>query len=209
MQLLKRLFKREDRFLSLLEASAGGGKTHATALHQLLTSPSPAVLLNAFLQARVKEQEINAAIDSLLLEGHSSVLEREDIERLARALQRIPKRIRKFAERYLLCSARIAGVSFAQQFKMLEAAIDLVNQMVCDLKGGLSVAAMKKQNDALQKIEKQADKLLMANMVALYQGHHEPMKAIMLKDLYEQLDRVFDRCRNTGNLILQIVLKHS
>ena len=31
----------------------------------------------------------------------------------------------------------------------------------------------------------------------------------MLKDLFELLEKVFDRCRNAGNIIFQIVLKHS
>jgi hypothetical protein len=30
-----------------------------------------------------------------------------------------------------------------------------------------------------------------------------------LKDLYELLERVFDRCRNAGNILLQIALKQS
>ena len=46
-------------------------------------------------------------------------------------------------------------------------------------------------------------------MVQLYQGHHEPMTSLMVRDLYEILDRVFDRARNTSNFILQIMLKHS
>jgi uncharacterized protein Yka (UPF0111/DUF47 family) len=32
---------------------------------------------------------------------------------------------------------------------------------------------------------------------------------IFLQDLYELLEKVIDRCRDTGNIILQIVLKHS
>jgi hypothetical protein len=209
MHLLKRLLSGEDRFSDLLEASAQEVQANVQALDQLLSSTTPAVSLKAFLQSRAREQEIKAEIDSLLCQRAGSPLDHADIEALARALNRIAKGSRKFAERYLLCAAQIRDVSFAQQLQMLQEAAGIVHQMVASLKGGLSVAAAKQQNDALQKIEGDADKLLIQAIVALYQGRHQPMKAIMLKDLYEQLDRVFDRCRNTGNLILQIVLKNS
>jgi uncharacterized protein Yka (UPF0111/DUF47 family) len=35
------------------------------------------------------------------------------------------------------------------------------------------------------------------------------MKVLALKDLYEQLEKVIDRCRDAGNVIAHIALKHS
>ena len=209
MSFVGNLLGREDRFSSLLEASAQEVQANVKALDQLLNSTTPAVSLKGFLQSRAKEQEIKAEIDSLLCQGAASPLDHADIEALARALNRIAKGTRNFAARYLLCSTHIRDVSFARQLKMLEEATATLRQMVTDLNGGVKVAAAKKQNDVLQKIEGDADKLFTEAVVALYQGRHEPMKAIMLKDLYKVLDRVFDRLRNTGNLILQIVLKLS
>ncbi len=43
----------------------------------------------------------------------------------------------------------------------------------------------------------------------LYSGRHESLKVIVLKDLYELLERIIDRCRDAGNVINHIVLKHS
>ena len=209
MHLLKRLFGGEDRFASLLEASAQEVQANVEALDQLLSGSTPAVSLKTFLQSRAKEQEIKAEIDSLLCARAGTPLDHADVEALARALNRIAKGSRKFAERYLLCAAHIRDVSFAQQIRMLGEAAGIVHQMVAELNGGLNVAATKKQDDVLQKVESDADKLLIEAIVGLYRGRHAPMKAIMLKDLYEQLDRIFDRCRNTGDLILQMVLKHS
>jgi uncharacterized protein Yka (UPF0111/DUF47 family) len=81
--------------------------------------------------------------------------------------------------------------------------------MVASLGAGPRVATAKTHNDELQKIEADADSLIVEHVVAIYQGRYEPMKSIMVKDLYEQLDRVFARCRSAGDLVLQIVLKNS
>lgn len=206
---LKRLFSKEDKFFSLLEASAEEGRASVRALGQFLKNPSGDQALDVFLQARAKEQEIGAGIDQLLVESYATPLEREDIEMLSRALYRAPKSLKKFAERYLLCAPHIRDVSFAQHLKMLETATDTVCQMVTGLKKGPNLATAKAHNDTLQEIEGEADKILVAELEQLYQGRFEPVKAVMLKDLYEQLEKVFDRCRDAGNIMFQIVLKHS
>ena len=206
---LKKLFSKEDKFFSLLEASAEEGRASVRALGQFLKNPSGGQVLDDFLQTRAKEQEIGAEIDKLLVESYATPLEREDIEMLSRALYRVPKTIKKFAERYLLCAPHIRDVSFAQHLQMLETATDAVLQMVSELKKGANLAAAKAHNDVLQKIEGEADKMMVAVLERLYQGQHDPVKAVMLKDLYEVFEKVFDRCRDSGNIIFQIVLKHS
>ncbi|MDB6118432.1 MAG: hypothetical protein JWO08_2213, partial [Verrucomicrobiaceae bacterium] len=36
----------------------------------------------------------------------------------------------------------------------------------------------------------------------------DPIRVIILKDLYELLEKVVDRCRDTGNVISNIILKN-
>jgi uncharacterized protein Yka (UPF0111/DUF47 family) len=43
----------------------------------------------------------------------------------------------------------------------------------------------------------------------LFSGKYDAVKVIVLKDLYELLEKVVDRCRDAGNVITQIVLKNS
>jgi hypothetical protein len=40
----------------------------------------------------------------------------------------------------------------------------------------------------------------------LFSGKHEPVQVIALKDLYELLEIVIDRCRDAGNVIAHIAL---
>ena len=43
----------------------------------------------------------------------------------------------------------------------------------------------------------------------LYSGKFPPLTVIILKDLYELLERVVDRCRDAGNVVANVVLKNS
>jgi len=209
MGFIQSLFVREDRFATLLEAAALEVLATVKALDQLLSSPTPALSLASFVQARAKEQEIKGQIDVLLCQRAPSRLDHGDIVALALGLNRISKTVRRFAERQLLCAAHVPGGVFALQVTMLDEAALTLQRMVVGLHSGIPLATAKRQNDVLQRIKNDADKLFTAAVVHLYQGNHEPMTSIMLRDLYEILDRIFDRARNTSDLILQIMSKHS
>jgi hypothetical protein len=43
----------------------------------------------------------------------------------------------------------------------------------------------------------------------LYAGEKDAVSVIALKDLYDLLEKVIDRCRDAGNVIFHIVLKNS
>jgi uncharacterized protein Yka (UPF0111/DUF47 family) len=43
----------------------------------------------------------------------------------------------------------------------------------------------------------------------LYSGKYEPNRAMALKDIYELMEKVIDRCHDTGNVVMYIVLKNS
>jgi hypothetical protein len=64
-------------------------------------------------------------------------------------------------------------------------------------------------NARLQAIEGDADKLELQLLRELYHGDYSAKHVIFLRDLYELLEKVIDRCRDAGNVILQVVLKYA
>jgi uncharacterized protein Yka (UPF0111/DUF47 family) len=46
-------------------------------------------------------------------------------------------------------------------------------------------------------------------MKELYQSNCDARELVILHDLYEMVEQAVDRCRNAGNVVVQIVLKHS
>ena len=64
-------------------------------------------------------------------------------------------------------------------------------------------------NTRLQTIEGDADKLELELLHDLYHGDCSTKQMIFLRDIYELLEKVIDRCRDAGNVINHIVLKNS
>ncbi len=206
---LQKLLGKEDMFFGLLEASALEAHNSVATLVQLSQTLEQPVQLEAFARARRKDKEITSQICNAVYTTFITALEREDIEALALALYRIPKTVEKFGERILLVPQHVKDVDFSRQIKYVEQATECIVNLVKSLRAGINLDEVKKWNDRLQQIEGDADKAIMELYRDLFSGRHEALKVIVLKDLYELLEKVIDRCRDVGNVISQIVLKNS
>ena len=178
-------------------------------LIELLKSPPDDFNLENFSKVRQQNKRINGEITTLLCQTFVTPLEREDLEALSRALYRIPKTIEKFAGRMILSKAYLPADFFDRQAKILEQATNVVYEMVRQLWHHPNLEKIKEENDRLHTMEGEADKLVFEMLRDLYSGKYEPMQVIVLRDLFELLEKVIDRCRDAGNVIFHIVLKNS
>lgn len=205
---LQRLIGKDDIFFDLLEKSAEEARESVQLLVQLLAKPS-AGSLDEFALLRKKDKRITEEISERLTTTFVTPLEREDIEALSTALYKIPKTLEKFGERLLLCPERVRKFDFTRQTQLLEKAADVVLTMVRELRTSPDLEKVKEQNDRLQYLEGEADKMMVDLLRALYNGESDAVAVIALKDLYDLLEKVIDRCRDAGNVIFHIVLKNS
>jgi len=206
---LQKILGKDDRFFRLMEGSAEEARASIQCLVKLVKNPDQAGGLEAFTAIRNKDKRLTRELTEHLCKTFVTPLEREDIEALSNALYKIPKTAEKFGERLLLAPQHAAGWEISKQLTMLEKAADTVAVMVSELREGVNIGKVKKQNDQLQHIEGEADNLMVKSLSELYKGDHSTVRVIFQKDLYELLEKIFDRCRDVGNVVFRIVLKHS
>jgi uncharacterized protein Yka (UPF0111/DUF47 family) len=206
---LQRLLGKEDRFFDLLEASASEACTSVRALTSFLRKPDEVKSLDEFIRSRRNEKKITSQISEELCTTFVTALEREDIEALSVALYKIPKTVEKIGERILIRPDYIHGVDLSRQLQLVEKAVETVLTMIKELRRGVKLDLIRSHNDALQTVEGEADKLVLEFLRELYGGKLDPARIVFLKDIFELLEKVTDRCRDAGNVINQIVLKNS
>jgi len=124
-------------------------------------------------------------------------------------LTSIPKTVEKIGERILICPQDLRGHSFQKQVELLDQAAETVLAMVKQLRKGIDAGTAREMNAKLQSIEGDADNLELNRLRDLFQGKYDPKQIIFLYDLYGLLEKVIDRCRDAGNIILQVALKYS
>jgi uncharacterized protein len=207
-----KLLGHDEKFFDLLEASAQQADSSVHHLVDLLgklqQNESPQDLAK-FAESRREDKRITQELTEQLSKTFITPLEREDIQELGAALYKIPKTVEKIGERILISPQDLHGWSFRKQVELLDQAAEAVLAMVKQLRKGMNIKTAREMNDKLQTIEGEADELELELLRDLYQGEYSPKHIIFLRDLYELLEKVIDRCRDAGNVVLQVVLKNT
>jgi len=206
---LQRLFGREDQFFGLLEASAQEARASVQALGRYLNSPDGGRSLNDFIAARRKEKQIYNQISEALSRTFVTRLEREDIEALSLTLYKVPKTIEKIAEHIQISPHLLKGIDLQKETATLDEAASILVEMTTLLHRGMNLERTKTLNDRLQEKEAEADRLMLEHLRVMYSGKYDAVRVVFLKDLLDLLEKVFERCRNAGNVVSQIVMKNA
>lgn len=209
---LRKLMGKDDKFFDLLEASAEEARTSIGLLARFIQTrqnEGPPANLDEFMQSRRNAKRVTQEITEALSRTFVTPLEREDIEALSSALYRIPKTVEKIVERLSIYPNRITQEGFIRQAELLDKAAVEVVFMIRQLRGGTNMEKIREAQDRLQFAEGEADKTMLGLIKDLYHGPFDAKQVVFLQELYEMVERAVDRCRDTGNVVVQIVLKSS
>jgi len=206
---IQQFFSKGDRFQELLEAAAQESHESVRLVIELMKSPRNTQNLDDLILARRKEKKISEQISTELVKTFITGLEREDIEALARALFRIPKAAEKLAERIVIAGKHLDGIDFTRQADMMTKATDAILGMIKQLRDMQDLEKLKTFNDRMQLVEVESDKYINELLRELYGGKYDAIRAIAVRDVYELMEKVVDRCHDTGNVVMHIVLKNS
>jgi len=209
---ISKFLGHDEKFFDLLEASAEQADQsvhHLVGLLARLEQRDSPDTLDEFVYSRRKDKQITQEMTEQLCKTFVTPFEREDIQALAASLYKIPKTVEKIGERILICPGDLKGRNFQKHLELLDQAAETVLAMVKELRKGTDAATAREMNARLQAIEGNADQLELDLLRDLYHGPYEPKQIIFFRDLFELLEKVIDRCRDAGNIVLQMVLKYS
>jgi uncharacterized protein Yka (UPF0111/DUF47 family) len=202
---------KDDQTFDLLEASAQDARHRVEVLTHIPSQPDKAPRLEDLHASKEADKKITEKINEAIITTFVSQLEKDDIEVLSAALYKIPKTVEKIAERFIISERIVKDVVFTRHISLLNAAtqcvVDLVGLLRDISQGQLDEA--KAINGKLQQIEGEADNVILEILKDLYSGKHDATKVMAMKDLYELLEKVIDRCRDAGIIVTHIVLKNS
>ncbi len=209
---LKKLLGKDDRFFDLLESAAEEARTSVELFSRYLQSLASGGIppnVDDFIHTRRKEKRIRHEMTAALSRTFVTPIDREDLEELSFALYRIPKQVEKIVERISICPYPIADGGFRRQAELMLQAADSVAFMVKQLRDGVNATKISAANDRLQFAEGEADKVMLGVLRDLYRRPCDAKELIILQEIYEMIEQAVDRCRNAGNVVVQIALKNS
>jgi len=105
-------------------------------------------------------------------------------------MHKIPDEAKRLAEICVACAEKVS------------AAVKLLNNMA-------NAEQIMKICGEIDRFETDADKVLRAAMAKLFRSEPDTRELIKLKEIYEHLETVTDKCEDVANIIERIVLKQA
>ena len=112
----------------------------------------------------------------------------------------------KFTQKLLLSPPLVRKVDFSVQIGLLERSTDVVVEIVKALRRE-DLKRIHIFDEKLHDLEAEADRQMLELYRELFNTQRQVLEVIALKDLYEQLEKVIDRCRDAGTVMAHVALK--
>ncbi|MEK7460638.1 MAG: DUF47 family protein [Patescibacteria group bacterium] len=136
-------------------------------------------------------------------------IEREDIILLATATDDIIDTIDRTTNRIALYKIDPTTRTLTQYLHLIDKAVKEVSQALHELKkANKGYSNILKHCEIINFIENQVDEHNHQVLADLFENEKNPIELIKLKEIYEQLEDVADRCEDVANALEAIVIKN-
>lgn len=194
-----RLFERQTEQLAnanqILQSIDGGGQL-----------PEAAKKMHAIEEAA---DQVTHEIFRTLNQTFITPIDREDIVVLASRLDDIIDVMDRALNRMVLYHVKSDTREISQYIHLLDKIIGEVRKAVPELKKSQKGHVhILKHCEIINFIENEIDEHNRHTIGELVNGEHDPVEIIKLKEIYETLERVADRCEDVANALETIVIKN-
>jgi uncharacterized protein len=204
-----RLLPREEHFFELFNDLSGCLTQGASQLHALLKDVESAqieVQVQRLKDIEHQGDEITHNLLTKLNRTFITPLDREDIHRLASALDDVLDYVYSSGERLVMCDIR----TFSQPAAEIASIIGLQCAQISSALGSLDnhehVLACCRE---INRLEKDADRVYRSAVASLFKQERDAINLIKMKELFEFLETATDKAKDAGNVLESVVLKNS
>jgi uncharacterized protein len=156
-----------------------------------------------------KADQVTHKTMTLLHKTFITPIDREEIHLLIKSLDDIIDFIDASAQRLHLYEVRVVPVALRNLAETTFESVELVRKVVVLLPNLKNSSEILPICIEINRLENQADGILREAVAALFREEQDLRLLIKLKEIYELLETVTDRCEDVANIIETIVLEHS
>jgi predicted phosphate transport protein (TIGR00153 family) len=202
------LLRRDRRFFQLLDETADGVVETAHLLLDLVDNYEN--VPEKVTRIRAREKQSDELTDKIINEVNRTFItpiDREDIQRLARTMDRALNYINGVAGRMFSYGLAEPTTDLRAQVAHLVKTVEAMREAVRGLENGKGVVEKCEQISAL---ESQGDSIYREALHNLFaDGNADPLRVVKLKDIHEAVENASDRCEDVADMIEEVVVKHS
>ncbi len=204
-----RLIPKEESFYDLFESLTDILVTASGVLVEA-TAAMGAVAEHAKRLERLEHDgdQITHDVMARLNRTFITPIDREDIHRLASALDDVLDLMEAATERFIIYRIASMRPEAHQIAKVIQEQLQQVQQMIPKLRH-LRHEHILEHCIEINRLENVGDRILRDSIAALFDDNTDPITIIKWRGLYEILEAATDKCQDIANTIEAIVLKNA
>ena len=136
-------------------------------------------------------------------------LDRDDIHTLVSKMDDILDVMEDTSQSIYAYDVRSITPEAVRLAELCVACVDKVKAAVAMLSNMDTATAIMVVCQDIDRLESEADHVMRAAMARLFRGETDPLRVIKLKELYDMLEGVTDRCEDVANVLEGIVLERA
>lgn len=152
--------------------------------------------------------EITHEIIKELNQTFITPIDREDITFLVSRLDDIFDELDRAINRMFIYKIDPQTPTIIKFYSLIEESVEEVVKAVKLLKNKKAVKLMSQSFEKINFLENKTDQLNRLSLTKLFETEKDPIMVIKLKEIYETLESVTDRCEDVANALETIIIKN-
>lgn len=204
-----RLFPRNEKFFELFDESAARIAEVAKAFQELLKAPEH-FRENARLVKEIEHRadKLTHRALEMLYSTYITPIDREDIHALVTRLDDVVDYIDACAQRFVMFKIEKVPDELHSQAQVLVLMSERLGHSIRGLRDLKKFPAIKDSLIEISRLENEGDVIFRQVLVRLIAEEKDPVKLIVMKELFEIAEAALDQCASVAHVIEAIILKH-
>jgi predicted phosphate transport protein (TIGR00153 family) len=208
-----RIFLPKDKvFYDIFENIAGNLKDMGSTLRKAMneTDASKRIsLLKTLEDGEHRNDEYTHQIFIELSKNFITPFDREDIHYLATSLDDIADYMYASSKKILNYNVTETDEFMKELAETNHKSIKALSDAILKLRSMKNVSQIKQDCVLINSLENTADDILDRAIIQLFSSDKSPVDIIKLKDVYEDMEMISDKCEDASNVIESIIIKYA
>lgn len=166
-------------------------------------------MLRALEDAEHKNDELTHKIFVELGQNFITPFDREDIHYLATSLDDVADFIYASSKKMVNYQVKEIDTYMKEMVVVIQNAIIALDKALHELRNMKNLRAITEACVQINSLENQADDLLDNAIIRLFASSIDAVELVKLKDIYQDMEIITDKCEDAANVIESIIIKYA
>lgn len=210
--IIKAFLPKDKVFYSIFEQVGANLKEMGAAFRAAIEQPDVTKriqMLRALEDAEHKNDELTHKIFVELGQNFITPFDREDIHYLATSLDDVADFIYASSKKMVNYQVKEIDNFMKEMVIVIQNAIVALDKALHELRNMKNLRAITESCVQINSLENQADDLLDNAIIKLFASNTDAIELVKLKDIYQDMEIITDKCEDAANVIESIIIKYA